>query len=87
MRLILDRIEENESGLKIAVFEAGESFAYVAENNMPSGLIDKLTDGLILEADYSNGIIYSAIPLIEETEEKKRKMKNRLSSLFNRNKK
>ena len=87
MKLILDRISKDESGKRIAVFEMGEEYVTISEDNMPLGFADTLTDGIIIEADFRNGVIYSATLLTEETEKKKKEMSNRLKSLFNRGKK
>ena len=87
MKLILDRISKDEKGKRIAVFEAGEDFVAVSEDNMPLGFADTLTDGIIIEADFRDGVIHSATLLTEETEQKKKEMSGRLNSLFNRGKK
>ncbi|MGM9645690.1 MAG: hypothetical protein ACI3XS_03270 [Eubacteriales bacterium] len=87
MRLILDRISQDDKGKKIAVFEVGDDFVTISEDNMPAGFADTLTDGIIIEADYRDGVIYSATLLTEETEKKKKEMKSRLNALFNRGKK
>ena len=87
MRLILDRISRDDKGKRIAVFESGEDFFTISEDNMPSGFADTLTDGIIIEADFRDDIIYSATLLTEETEQKKKEMSGRLNSLFNRGKK
>lgn len=84
MRLILDRIEINAQKKRIAVFEIGRDFVHIDEESMPEGFMDKLTDGIIIEADYQNGKILKAELLTEETEKKKAEMKGRLNRLFNR---
>lgn len=87
MKLILDRIEETQGGKKIAVFECGDNFYNIHEDNMPLGLIKEIQCGTILEAEIEDGNLLSPKILYEETEIKQNEMKNRLKNLFNRNKK
>ena len=86
MRLILDRIVSNEQGKRIAVFENDEELIKISEDQMPSGIIDELFAGIIIEADYSNGTISNVKLLIDETEKKRTEMKNRLSRFSRKNK-
>ena len=86
MRLILDRIVSNEQGKRIAVFENDEEIIKISEDQMPSGIIDELVAGIIIEADYSNGTISNVKLLIDETEKKRTEMKNRLSRFSRKNK-
>ena len=85
MRLILDRIEKNQEGKRIAVFECGENSYYITEDNMPLGFIENLKNGFIIEADVVNDLLINPEILFEETEKKQKEMKNRLNNLFNRN--
>ena len=87
MRLILDRIEKNKNGEKIAVFEIGDEYVSIDEKSMPKNLINDLTPGIIIDADYDNGVIKNVTLLTELTIEKKKEMSSRLNKLFNRNKK
>ncbi len=87
MRLILDRIEKMQNGKRIAVFECGESFFNIHEDNMPAEFMDELKSGMILEANIESDFLVSPIILYKETEEKQKEMKNRLNGLFNRKKK
>jgi len=87
MRLILDRIEKNTQGTKIAVFEMRDTFLKVSEDNMPQGFINELEVGDIIEAEVCENKILSAEILKNETENKRNEMKSRLNSLFNRKKK
>lgn len=86
MRLILDRIEKTQNGKKIAVFEMEDKMIKIDENNMPSGFIDQIEIGDIIEAELDGNKIISAKVLKEETQEKRKEMKSRLSNLFNRKK-
>ena len=86
MRLILDRIETNAKGKKIAVFEQDEGFIDICEDFMPKELVEQLTPGIIIEAVLENNKILSADLLLEETNAKRNKMKSRLNRLFNKNK-
>lgn len=79
MKLILDRIELNGHGKKIAVFENDDEFINVSEDEMPLGLMEKLSSGIMIEAEYANGKILSAELLVNETEKKRVEMKSRLS--------
>ena len=86
MRLILDRIEKTQNGKKIAVFEMEDKMIKIDENNMPRGFIDQIEIGDIIEAELDGNKIISAKVLKEETQEKRKEMKSRLSNLFNRKK-
>lgn len=86
MRLMLDRIETNAKGKKIAVFEQDEGFIDICEDFMPKELVEQLTPGIIIEAVLENNKILSADLLFEETNAKRNKMKSRLNRLFNKNK-
>ncbi|MBO5374573.1 MAG: hypothetical protein J6A54_03895, partial [Clostridia bacterium] len=72
---------------RIAIFEAGDDFISVHENNMPNGLMDKLTSGLILDAQLEGNKILKAELLEKETSDKQQEMKKRIGSLLKRNKK
>lgn len=87
MKLILDRIEKNQNGEKIAVFECGDTFYYITEANMPQNALLKLSVGDIIEADLKENRILSLTVLSEETEKKQEEMNTRLKNLFNRGKK
>lgn len=87
MRLILDRIEENAQGKRIAVFELENEFVNINEDSMPDGLIDKLSSGIILEAEYNDGKITRAEILSNETEAKRQEMKRRLGRFSSKNRK
>ncbi len=86
MRLILDRIESNGQGKKIAVFENDDEFINVSEDEMPNGLMEKLSSGIMIEAEYANGKISSAKLLENETEKKRAEMKSRLSRFSSKRK-
>lgn len=87
MKLILDRIEKNQNGEKIAVFECGDTFYYINEANMPQNALLKISVGDIIEADLKEDRILSLTVLSKETEKKQEEMSSRLKSLFNRGKK
>ena len=87
MKLVLDRIEKTQEGKRIAVFENGDSFINIHEDNMPSGFIDELKAGIIIEAELIDNTLYAPKLLLKETEDKHKEMSSRLNSLFNRNKK
>lgn len=87
MILVLDRIEKTQNGKRIAIFENGDSFFNIHEDNMPPEFINELKTGMILEAEIKDNILISPIILINETEEKQNEMNNRLNKLFDRNKK
>ena len=87
MKLILDRIEKNQDGKRIAVFEMGDEFINVNEDSMPDGLIEELSVGIILDAEVIDGKIINAKPLINETEQKRQEMKRRLGRFSSKNKK
>lgn len=87
MRLILDRIEKNSRGVRIAVFEASDENIEINELSMPDGFMDKLFVGAIIDAQIENEKIISAQILLDETEEKRASMRSRLDALKRRNKK
>ncbi len=86
MRLILDRIESNGQGKRIAVFENDDEFINVSEDEMPNDLMEKLSSGIIIEAEYANGKILNAKLLENETEKKRAEMKSRLSRFSSKKK-
>lgn len=86
MRIVLDRIETNQAGKRIAIFEKGEEFIIISEDNMPKDLINTLEVGDIIEVEIVENKIISAKLLKEETENKRLEMKARLSNLFKRKK-
>lgn len=86
MIIILDRIEKNQSGKIIAVFEKDNEFISISEDDMPKDLINILEVGDILEAEIIENKIISAKVLKEETENKRIEMKSRLNNLFKRKK-
>ena len=53
---------------------------------MPEGFIDKLTMGIIVEAEIKDGVLINPKLLIEETNERLTKNRMRLERLRNRNK-
>lgn len=87
MRIVVDRIEENQNGEKIVAFEIDDKIVFLDKNDLPEGLIDTLSVGNILEAEYKNGKILDAKILKDEEEAKRKEMKSRLFALKNRNKK
>ncbi|MBP3495478.1 MAG: hypothetical protein J6K52_04650 [Clostridia bacterium] len=86
MKIYLDRIDFNHKGEKIAVFECNEKMIAFHQNNMPEGFIDKLTMGIIVEAEIKDGVLINPKLLIEETNERLTKNRMRLERLRNRNK-
>ena len=84
MRLVLDRIEKNAQGLRIAVLECEDENVLIDENSMPSGLIEQLFVGAIIEATFESGKIVEAQILTEETKIKKSVMRSRLDALKKR---
>ena len=86
MRLVLDRILENQKGEKIAVFEVNDKFIEINESDMPVGFIDKLSYGIIIEADLIENKLVNPVLLTEETENKMQVNRMRLNRLRNRNK-
>ena len=73
-------------GEKIAVFEVNDSFIEISENDMPNGFINKLTYGIIIEADLVENKLANPVLLIEDTESKMQTNRARLNRLRNRNK-
>ncbi len=86
MKIYLDRIDSNQKGEKIAVFECNEEMIAFHQNNMPEGFIDKLTMGIIIEAEIKDGVLINPKLLIDETNERLTKNRSRLERLRNRNK-
>lgn len=86
MRLVLDRIEENANGIRIAVFECGEENILIKESDMPDNLMDNLFPGIIMEAVLQGEKIVTAELLTEETNKKRSDMRSRLDALKKRNK-
>lgn len=86
MKLILDRISENRQGEKIVAFECDDKLLEINEKDMPEGFIDKLTYGIIIEAELTDGKLTNPVLLTEETEDKLSKNRERLNRLRNRNK-
>lgn len=86
MRLVLDRILENQKGEKIAVFEVNDKFIEINESDMPVGFIDKLSYGIIIEADLIENKLVNPVLLTEETENRMQVNRMRLNRLRNRNK-
>lgn len=87
MRIVVDRIEKNQNGEKIVAFEIDDKIVFLDKNDLPEGLIDTLSVGNILEAEYENGKILDAKILKSEEEAKRKEMKSRLFALKSRNKK
>ena len=87
MRIVVDRIEENQNGEKIVALEIDDKIVFLDKNDLPEGLIDTLSVGNILEAEYENGKILDAKILKDEEEAKRKEMKSRLFALKNRTKK
>ena len=86
MRLILDRIVENQKGEKIAVFECENGILEINENDMPENFINQLTYGIIIEAELENGKIINPVWLEREAEKALDTNRQRLNRLRNRNK-
>ena len=86
MRLILDRIEKKQNGKRIAIFECVDIFYNIDEDNMPVGFIDKLSSGMILDADVEADTLKNPTILENATIQEQDNMKKRLNNLFNRNK-
>ena len=87
MRLILDRIEKNASGERIAIFENNSELIAISEASMPKGIMDQLFAGVIIEAELVGERLCEVKLLLDETEAKKEEMKSRISNLLKRNKK
>ena len=87
MRIVVDRIEKNQSGEKIAVLEINDKIEFFQKTDLPDGLIDILSAGNILEVEYEDGKILKAEILKSEEDAKRSEMKSRLFALKNRNKK
>lgn len=86
MKLILDRIAQNQQGEKIAVFECDDNMIEINENDMPNGIFEQLSYGIIIEAQIVNGKLINPILLKDETEKKLELNRGRLNRLRNRNK-
>ena len=86
MKLILDRISQNQEGERIAVFECDENMIEINENDMPDGVFDQLNYGIIIEAKLVDGKLINPILLKDETEKKLELNRARLNRLRNRNK-
>ena len=84
MRFILDRIETDISGKKIAVFECDDKMIDISQDQMPKGFIDEIFDGVIIEAEYKDENLISPVILYEETEERKKKIDERFKRIFKR---
>ena len=69
------------------MIEIDDKIVFLDKNDLPEGLIDTLSVGNILEAEYENGKILDAKILKDEEEAKRKEMKSRLFALKNRNKK
>lgn len=87
MRLILDRIERKQNGKRVAIFECVDIFYNIDEDNMPVGFMDKLSGGMILNADIEANTMKNPTILENETKQEQDNIKKRLNNLFNRNKK
>ena len=87
MRLVLDRIEKNQIGKKIAIFECEEQFFEFFEEDMPQNALNSISVGDIIEAQVENNKLNSFKVLKEETTNKQNDISSRLNSLFNRGKK
>lgn len=87
MKIILDRIVENQKGEKIATFEVGEEFVSFTKEQMPKGFVETLIPNAIVECEIVNGKIINPVILYEETKKTEEEMKNRLQSIFSKRKK
>lgn len=87
MKIILDRIEKNANGEKIAVFECGDNMINFHESKMPTGFIDDLFEGVIVECEIIDEKIVSPKLMLDETEKAMREMRERLERIKARRKK
>jgi hypothetical protein len=87
MRIVVDRIDKNQNGEKIVALEIDDKIVFLDKNDFPEGVIDTLSSGNILEAEYENGKILKVEILKDKEEEKRNEMKSRLFALKNKNKK
>ena len=86
MKIILDRIDMNDKGLPVATFEVGEKMVAFCSEQMPAGFVDSLIANAIVECEIVDGCMINPVILYEETKQKENEMRNRLHSLFKRNK-
>ncbi|MBE6674268.1 MAG: hypothetical protein E7596_04080 [Ruminococcaceae bacterium] len=84
MKIILDRIDKNQNGEKIATFEVDKETVSFTRDQMPSGFMEKLIPNAIVECEIASGNIVNPTILFDETKQKEEEMKNRLHSLFKR---
>ena len=84
MKMILDRINKDQNGKIIACFEVGDDIIKVREENMPSGFATQLYSNVIIECEYVDGKIVNPVLLVEETEARLAKIREKLSGLGNK---
>lgn len=84
MKIILDRIDKNQNGEKIATFEVDKETVSFTRDQMPSGFMENLIPNAIVECEIASGNIVNPTILFDETKQKEEEMKNRLHSLFKR---
>lgn len=87
MKLILDRIDVSQRGVKIATFESDYGMITISEKNMPEGFINELFINAIVEAELVDGKLSDPIIMTDESEKKERIMRSRLNGLFKKGKK
>lgn len=84
MRIILDRIDRDSQGNRIATFEVGDNMVSFGCQQVPKGFFDELIPNAIVECEIIDNEIVNPVVLTEETLENEEKMKKRLHSLFKR---
>jgi hypothetical protein len=84
MKIILDRIDLDGNGSKIATFEVDERFIAFSHMQVPDGFFDSLIPNAIVECEIIDGKIVNPVVLVEETKEAEEKMRRRLNGLFKR---
>lgn len=87
MKLTLDRINRDENGKIVACFEGDDGMILIKEDDMPKDLVNQLFENAIIECDYANGKITSAVVLTEETKNREEKMREKFSRILSKRKK
>ncbi len=85
MKIILDRINLDNDGKTVAVFEVEDKMIAFGEEQMPKGFVLDLIPNSIVECEIVDGCIISPVILYEETKQREEKMRNRLNRLAKRN--
>ena len=84
MKIILDRVDTDDRGNSVAVFEVGEKTVAFKEEQMPNGFAHSLIPNAIVECEIEDGCIIHPVILLEETKQREEEMKKRLLKLAKR---